>query len=633
MSDLHLGKDPSRLARIDECVRRGETLDERWPGGLHLYIEQPQPVLYVHRETPDDDVTASLLGGQTSVLIGRAAERGTPIDGMLHDLCSTVLSGLVDRFGCALLVELWTAAEDDDETACDLRLVAPQRGAPDRTMEVLERSLARSRLNHQPWRLALRVADSVAPPGQAPLGSADPSMDPSSDASTKMWTLGLAVRPHWRGPDGETRYLKTLRDMRRGLGQALKEAGYEFALHHARVGAPHYHALGRGLATERALEADRAICEIGECYSLLLDVTPVNVSAAYAAFAASHASRAPEFHYRPLAMDPAALKRRLYGINIDPVEDPALHDLLSDKRQEIDREITLLDDRCDSRFLADSLGLFGGVDPELHRLALAVLEQLPPETGDPSPTRTRETFCERAEAEIDWLRAQDPTLLCRVERRRDTTGVWVSEGNVLVGPDVVMSEDRIEALVQHEVGTHVVTRHNGSSQPLHQLKTGMAGYEETQEGMAVLAEYLVGGLSRERLRSLAARVVAVEALIDRAEFVDVVRLLSREHGLSLGGAFTIAMRVFRGGGLTKDAVYLRGLARVLDVLACGTELSDLLVGKISLGAWPIVEELRWRGIVVPPRVQPRYLGDPEARMRLDRIAQGLSVRQIAEELA
>ncbi len=40
------------------------------------------------------------------------------------------------------------------------------------------------------------------------------------------------------------------------------------------------------------------------------------------------------------------------------------------------------------------------------------------------------------------------------------------------------------------------------------MAIGLAGYEETQEGLAVLAEFLVGGLSPHRLRQLAVRVVA-----------------------------------------------------------------------------------------------------------------------------
>ena len=88
----------------------------------------------------------------------------------------------------------------------------------------------------------------------------------------------------------------------------------------------------------------------------------------------------------------------------------------------------------------------------------------------------------------------------------------------------------IEALLHHEVGTHVVTHVNGAHQPLHILASGLAGHDETQEGLAVLAEHLVGGLTAGRLRQLAARVVAVHQMVERASFEDVhAELVSRRH--------------------------------------------------------------------------------------------------------
>ena len=40
-----------------------------------------------------------------------------------------------------------------------------------------------------------------------------------------------------------------------------------------------------------------------------------------------------------------------------------------------------------------------------------------------------------------------------------------------------------------------------------------------------------------------------------------------DAGVSADQAFTITMRVFRSGGLTKDAVYLRGLRELVDHLS------------------------------------------------------------------
>ena len=64
-------------------------------------------------------------------------------------------------------------------------------------------------------------------------------------------------------------------------------------------------------------------------------------------------------------------------------------------------------------------------------------------------------------------------------------------------------------------------------------------------------------------------------------------------------AYTITMRVFRGGGLTKDALYLQGLVEVLDYLGDGGEVEPLLIGKIAVEHVPIVRELLFAGYFAP----------------------------------
>jgi uncharacterized protein (TIGR02421 family) len=188
----------------------------------------------------------------------------------------------------------------------------------------------------------------------------------------------------------------------------------------------------------------------------------------------------------------------------------------------------------------------------------------------------------------------------------------------------------VEALVAHEIGTHVVTYVNGKAQPFRQLYVGLPGYDELQEGMAVLSEYLVGGFSRPRLRLLAARVLAVHRMMEGADFIEVFRELDRAHDFAQRTAFTIAMRVFRGGGLTKDAVYLRGLVGFLTYLREGGALDPLLVGKLGPQHVPIIEELQWRKVLVPPPLRPRYLDDPGAARRLADLQRGVSVLDLVK---
>jgi uncharacterized protein (TIGR02421 family) len=228
-------------------------------------------------------------------------------------------------------------------------------------------------------------------------------------------------------------------------------------------------------------------------------------------------------------------------------------------------------------------------------------------------------FARHAESEIAYYKSKDPSLSSGVDIRSDIPGLMVSHGRLIVGKGAKVAQHRIEATLQHEIGTHLLTYHNGGCQPLKLLQVGLAGYEELQEGMAVLSEFMVGGLSRPRFRQLASRVEAVDQLVRGAEFSEVFCSLHDEYGFSQRVAYNTTMRVFRGGGFTKDAVYLRGLISVLEYLEQGGAVETLFLGKIALQHIEIASELVWRQILVPPRLLPKYLDAGQAKARMQEI--------------
>merc|ERR1711974_198770 len=147
------------------------------------------------------------------------------------------------------------------------------------------------------------------------------------------------------------------------------------------------------------------------------------------------------------------------------------------------------------------------------------------------------------------------------------------------------------SLLQHEIGTHALTYFNGSQQSLSQMAAGFADYDALQEGIAVLSEYLIGGLSGNRLRILAGRVVAGDALLSGADFKQVFNLLYSEYGFSKEHAFNITSRMFQGGGFLKDIIYLKGLVELRDYLIDGGELEPLLAGKFALKHVDVIKDL------------------------------------------
>jgi len=372
------------------------------------------------------------------------------------------------------------------------------------------------------------------------------------------------------------------------------------------------------------LLADRAVADVAEGFRFLVDVTPSNIREARATFRSS--GSAPTFEYRELEDDPELMAARIRAIPVDRVEDPTLSAFLVAKRRELVLQVDMLAARDTHDFVSLGIELYGTVHQVLLTEASQILEVLEPEV-DPGPWIGPEEIAWRAEQELGHYRATVPDLEAAVEIREGTASLMVSNGDLLISPTSRISVGRIDALLHHEVGTHIVTHVNGVHQPLKVLASGLAGHDETQEGLAVLAEHLVGGLSGGRLRQLAARVVAVHQMLEGAEFPDVHADLTG-RGFTDDQAFTIALRVFRSGGLTKDAVYLRGLRQLVDHLAAGGDLDPLWLGKMSLADAPLVADLRQRGLLVEPVLRPRFLAHPGAARRLSIMSDVTSLTQL-----
>jgi len=132
------------------------------------------------------------------------------------------------------------------------------------------------------------------------------------------------------------------------------------------------------------------------------------------------------------------------------------------------------------------------------------------------------------------------------------------------------------------------------------------------------------------MRLLAARVVAVRRLIEGATFIDTFRELNSIYGFDKRIAFSITIRVFRGGGLTKDATYLKGLLRVIKYFGAGGDLETLLIGKFNSDHIPLIKELKYRNIIHPAPLIPRYLNEIETQERLAKLRENLKLSDLVD---
>ncbi len=647
-------------AFIDEvCARLAESRQIRrtLPADGRLHIDRPLPFLCLYRRPPDrsDPGTMELVSSEASFLVVPGDRR---FRSGVAKLVRRIVAKLAGDFGAFLLVEVWSGGEGeptrllpDAAPAIPIRLdnpppgrPAPIHGAPSKwkpafaigtcgpevphgTVNTLVKALGRIRVHRQRAEVEVRSHGYARPPDLPPL------LGPKDAARSGCRMLGLEVRPIYRDEEGGEVFAPTLRVLRRGLSRALKQAFFAFMRTYTRAKPQHHYALGRRAMVKAVWDVDRQLAAIADSFDFLLQVTPVNAEAAWRAFRRDLFQVPPQFVYRPLSFDPALLKRRLYQVPIEQTEDPSLADLFYQRQDELDRQITMLADVATPRFVLGSLQVYGPVASPLLMLAHQLLSSLPPHSRQDGAGKQvgARAFAESAEAEIAEYQRKHPGFRAKVSIREDLySGLLVSRDTLLVGEQVRVPAKRVDALLQHEVGTHLLTYFNGQSQRFAQLHAGLAGYEALQEGLAVLAEYLVEGLSRARMRLLAARVVAAHQMIEGASFVDTFRLLCRTYGFAQRLAYTIAMRVYRGGGLTKDVVYLRGLVEVLEYLQGGGELEPLLVGKIGVEHVPLVRELQHREVLRPAPLRPRYLDRPAVQQRLARLRHGLTVSDLLE---
>lgn len=595
------------LAALGKALEADKRIDANIPPNGRIYVDTQLPFLCVYRRKgrDDDGYDGQLITTQAAFFIAPDSEQDKDVS---RTICEAVIEKMTAIFGRFLLLEIWTRREEDAtgdavQSGPGITVMVQPKHSEEKVVAVLLEAMKGVLYGAKPMPVRLSVADKVKPPGRQPL------LGKSALERLNCLLVGVECPPVYRDSQTPQFFPYVYRDFRSNLAVALQRSFHAFR---PRPNQPDYgyEALAPTRLRREAGAVDQKLEAVAAQFDFLLYVTPVNVMEAWEQFAADDFERTPRFSYRPLPFDTRQIKRDLYQVRLDQVEDPILWQIFAEKQDELDMQISLLRDRGSPHFRHGSTRLYGSADPELLALARNILShgdlRSPCPSGEPPLDATQVAV--RAAAEIEYYRSINPKFDARVEIT-DTiaAGMMTSRNRLLVSSSVRFPANRVEALLNHEIGTHLLTWFNGRAQPLSLMHYGLAGYEALQEGLAVLAEHLCGGLDPSRLRTLAGRVEAVHCMEEGATFVDAYRRLRHDHGFSAKASFRMATRVFRGGGLTKDAVYLRGLKEVFQHLSKADSIEPLLTGKIALRHVPALHVLSQRRIIKPPALLPRYL--------------------------
>lgn len=348
---------------------------------------------------------------------------------------------------------------------------------------------------------------------------------------------------------------------------------------------------------------DAALYRVAKGIDTLRYINPVNLAHERKRFFSHRENYSPQFHYRQLKIDPFEFRKKLYAIPVDNIQDITIRQLYRSTIDMLVQKIDLLTTIGTDQFLYNSLrfhGKPGEVDVELARFLIAA----PPVEKENDGERLSAKDCVHAFRQAENEYGFD----FRVElSNRIVARAMVRSGRrkVLINRSAQFLKTEIQALIHHELGIHMVTTVNANQQALKIFKLGLPGNTETQEGLAMLSEYLSGNLNLSRLKALAHRMMAVHMMVRNYDFSRTYKALTDDFGLTQDDAFNLTVRVYRGGGFTKDYLYLTGLRKVMSLYQAGIDLQPLFVGKTSIAFIDTLKEMLDRDIVSKPVYLPK----------------------------
>jgi len=341
---------------------------------------------------------------------------------------------------------------------------------------------------------------------------------------------------------------------------------------------------------------DSKLHELVSGIEILDAISPVNYKEQKESFFDSRFTQEPNFVYKEKTLDAFSLKRSLFNLPIESLADDDLVTLYSAVINSYIDKIDQVVSIGSSDFIYDSFRYYGEPSEKDLRNAAFILHL-------PTEQKPDEALFSASEIET-YLREFAIKHGYEHSVRLDDNMIanaLVSGTTVKINTQARVKKIDMDALAHHELGVHLATTLNGRNQPLRIMSLGCPANTKTQEGLAILSEYMAGCLTLSRLRQLALRVMAVKSMISEKSFRNTFMLLKEEFNASNEQAFSITSRVYRGGGFTKDYVYLRGFHEMLNAYENSSCFNNLLCGKTAIEYLPIINSLVDKGYLVAPK--------------------------------
>ena len=349
----------------------------------------------------------------------------------------------------------------------------------------------------------------------------------------------------------------------------------------------------------RLFEMDANLDRLVRKIELLSYVNPINIEKEKQRFFATKYNSEPEFKYPKLKFDPLKLQRLFFSQRPERLEDERLGEMYREVIYFYSNMVQCISTIGRGKeFYFNSLRVYGTpTEKDVNNARFILHFEDEPTGADMEKIFTAEEA--RAYFE-EFAKNYDFPLHIKMATHI-AADAMVSNINrtLLLKRSAMYSKNQLLTLAHHEIGVHLVTTFNGLVQPLKIFANGFPKNVETQEGLSVLSEYKGGALTLKRLKELAYRVLASDCLSRGYDFKGVFDLLHMQYKLNRNDAFSITLRVLRGGGFTKDWLYLSGFRKIYELHKSGKSLELLLTGKVSLDYLDTIKYMEEKGLVAP----------------------------------
>lgn len=357
---------------------------------------------------------------------------------------------------------------------------------------------------------------------------------------------------------------------------------------------------------------------------LLNYINPLNIAAEKKKFFSAKYNYEPQFKYPKKRFNGYKLHRLFFSQRLERIADDDIRQLYEDIIYEYSGLIECIETIGQGRkFYFNSLKSFGTpTEKDLDNAKFLLRFDDDPNREDMLPKFDAQQAKEVFE---EFSKRYDFDYNIKISKNLSAAAMVLNNTQTLVLRKThSYSKNQLDVLTNHEIGVHMVTTFNGLLQPLKVFSNGFPNNVETQEGLAVYSEFMSGSLTIERLKELAYRVIAVDTLIKGYAFSDTFDLLHRHYKLNRDKSFAITLRVHRGGGFTKDHLYLKGLKNIYKYASQGNDLGVLLTGKVDLQYINTINKLQSLGLAIPPRYfTDAYETNDNKNPDLDFILKGL----------